>query len=60
MNDYERMKQIFEELHIKFESESLDNGGYYIHLPQGTGYYGFYCEFRFNKDGKFIEYGVWE
>lgn len=24
------------------------------------GYYGFYCDFSFDKDGSFVEVGVWE
>lgn len=32
----------------------------YLTLGSGIGYSGFECAFKFNQDGKFVDWGVWE
>ena len=60
MTDYEKMKGLYDSLGIEYEASQLEDEHSKIYLPEGKGYCGFYCEFYFNKEGRFLEYGVWE
>lgn len=37
-----------------------DDGFTYLTLGKGVGYNGFECSFKFDSNGEFIEWGVWE
>ncbi|MCK9198702.1 MAG: hypothetical protein M0P49_03780 [Bacilli bacterium] len=60
MNDYQKVKDLFTELGINM----LEEGNKIIVLEVNDkkikGYYGFYTEFIFDQDGKFIEVAILE
>lgn len=59
MTDREKLKKLFTELGIGFTEDENR-----IACEQGNGkikgYSGFFTDFSFDGDGKFIEMGVWE
>ena len=58
--DWGKLHTIFKELGIEHEVGQLDNKAYFILLGEGEGYNDFWCEFDFNKDGKFESHSVCE
>lgn len=40
--------------------EDFPQGGTRIIIGSGEGYCGFYCQFDFDADGKFIDHGCYE
>ena len=59
MADIEKLKGIFKELNIEY-SEQREGDTQIIRIEEGIGYSWFYAEFRFDVNGKFVEYGIWE
>jgi len=75
MTQLESLKAMFDGLGIEYTTELIEKPiphtiygriEYTIEkknelsIAEGNGYYGFYCLFEFDEDGKFLEYGVWE
>lgn len=62
MTDLQKLKNVFDDLGIEYEVARLnrDTEDVVLTLEEGAGYWGFVCEFRFTKDGKFIEHSVFE
>jgi hypothetical protein len=63
MTEYEKLKKLLDEFGVGYEELEYDNKKT-IQTNQGqnkvTGYNGFYTEFIFTEEGKFIEMGAWE
>lgn len=55
-NPYDQNSNVF----VIIESLLMPNIRTHVQLQNGIGYYGFYVNFTFDSDGKFIIYGVWE
>lgn len=60
MTNFEMLHKIFEELGIKHSAGQDEELDYFIRLDEGKGYLDFWCEFNFNREGKFTGHGVWE
>ena len=76
MTDLERLKMTFDALGISYVVHCAERkrGPFYLSvseaeiaidiclsISEGTGYFGFHCDFYFESyTGKFIEHGVWE
>lgn len=73
MTDLEKLKNLLDEFGIVYDeapSEDIppnlrSEGGADITVyadggPKNKGYLGFFTDFAFDKDGKFVEMGSWE
>lgn len=63
LSDFEKWKKFLESFNIKYSDYSTEDkkllrteSGY----SKVTGYLGFFTEFEFTIDGKFIQMGAWE
>ena len=75
MTDREKLKALFDGFGIGYAEEQLeekvvgakdaislscDNSVYPTGMKKVSGYDGFYADFFFNSNGKFIEVKIWE
>lgn len=61
MTDQEEWEQLLLKYNIKFFKEKREDDEHtYIETDEGEGYLGFTFSLKFNCNGKFISYGVWE
>jgi hypothetical protein len=72
MKDIDKLKQIFDEFGIKYDATIPKKTGInadwlqYVEIPQerfdskNRGYIGFFTQFVFDENGKFIEVGAYE
>jgi hypothetical protein len=68
MTDYERFKQLLDKYGVEYTEEIYDYETYprakVVHLHEGKrkieGYCNFYCDFCFDKEGNFINIGIFE
>ena len=64
MTDYDKVKALFTELGIGFTEHDEKDNVKVICCEAGSdkviGYSGFFTDFEFDEDGKFIQMGVWE
>lgn len=60
MTDKERLLELLEAYGVT--PSPSDSYVVSLHAKEGgvAGYTGFYCEFSFDKEGKFLNVGVWE
>ena len=62
MTDYEKLKLLLTEFGVGFDES--ENEFKIISLIEGGtkvgGYTGFYVDYKFSKDGKFIGVNIWE
>ena len=74
MNDFEKLKSVFDAMDCKYTADTLDKTetlttydgeaeyieyDAVIHLENGVGYHDFFCEFYF-LNGTFQCHGCWE
>ena len=63
VNDYDKLKELLTSFGVEFTEETKDDVRI-IECYEGhakvTGHPYFFTDFNFDKDGKFIEMGVWE
>ena len=61
MTDFEKVAALFTELGITYEANA-NKTSIEIRAKEGTvkGYLGFYTNFYFAVDGKFLTVGIWE
>lgn len=66
MTDIEKVYQLYKELGVNVEVYNYREEANCINLvvhpddDKTLGYLGFFVDIKFNLDGKFIEFGVWE
>lgn len=65
VTDYERVKAMLTEFGVEFtEHKSVKGDLTFLQCKSGSekvgGYSGFYTDFDFDKDGKFLGMGAWE
>ncbi len=73
MTDLEKLKNLLDEFGIVYEEAPSENIPPNFRSEKGTdiiissedgpknlGHFGFYTDFAFDKDGKFVEMGSWE
>lgn len=62
--DYQKLKELLTGFGVRFSKETRENENQVIQCMSGwdkvDGYLGFFTDFEFNKEGKFIEMGIWE
>ena len=59
MTDFEKLHNLLDIMELPHES-GQDGSTYFILLREGEGYPDFWCEFTFNKDGKFSYHRICE
>lgn len=60
MTDLEKVKELLTALDITFYEKNLQ---LIVEAKEGKkvkGYLGFFTEFNFDEEGKFIDLGIWE
>lgn len=64
MTDKEKLIKLFDEFGIGYDVGEYNDGTQRVLLEKGNkkviGYSGFFTEFYFDGEGKFIEVGIWE
>lgn len=64
MTDLERFLDTYKQFGVELKTEENDNGNISIFLHSKTyifdGYFGFFSDLEFTKDGKFLRQGFWE
>lgn len=64
MTDKEKLIKLFDEFGIGYDVVEDNDGTQKVLLEKGNkkviGYNGFFTEFYFDGEGKFIEVGIWE
>lgn len=65
MTDYDKVKQLLEELGVGFDEFPVENGKQFIELNTSDckrvdGYPGFVTNFEFTAAGDFVVVGIWE
>lgn len=65
MTQLQKFIALYEEVGIKLDQEKFDDDSTLLTIQakqcdKVVGYNGFFTDLRFDKDGNFIEQGIWE
>lgn len=64
MSDLEKLKALLDDFGVGYKTKSTEDGGTCIECAEGhekvSGYSGFFTNFYFDRDGKFVDMGAWE
>lgn len=60
LTDLDRLKKAYNRLHLDFLVWQDDYKNYHLTLDCGVGVEYLYIDFQFDKDKKFLSYGIWQ